>query len=283
MKLSLLILLLTANFGLANSQVTNKSNELLLVSPSGFKLQASNVVYQGETCSPSDPTDEVYSSSKVVRVGDEVFYESHRFYRSGRGEGFVVENFSHKTCRLYPMFSIADAAGQFNREEYTKSRGTPDDAMGVYRVGNTVWAGSNGIGVGVLDLEKRTWSRYDLKSNVIAGDHLVLNYADDDYAFATRGEFPGATFHVYSVKQNKWLWLKAVSTQVFSEYGHTTGMVQIGVDHSRHAKQGYMTIDWTFMGLEVIDKGQSYLFVKEFPDTKTVFTIGKSDLDRIFR
>jgi hypothetical protein len=278
------MLFLTASLGLANGQVKTKSDNLLLVSPSKFKLQAANIVYQGETCAPSDKTDEVYGSSEVIRFGNEVFYESHRFSQASRDDGLVVENFLNQTCRLYRMFGIAETAGQFNHDQYRLDIGTPPDATrGLYRVRNTLWMGSDGIGVAVLDLKKKTWSRYDLKSNVEAGDHLSLDYADDDYVFVTRGEFPGVSFHIYSVKRNKWLGLKAVSTKIATEYGYETAVVQITVDHRPYAKKEYMPIDSCFIGLEVIDNGRSYLVVKRFSETKTVFKIDKSQLEQVFK
>lgn len=281
MKILMLAFFFIASFIVANGQISNKSTALLLVSPTKFKLQSTNVVYQGETCSPSDKTDKVYSdSSEVIRIGDDIFYQAHRFYRHG-SDGLVVENFLARTCRIYRMSDLAKAAGWFNHKESDDS--VPDSTRGLYRVRNTLWMGSNGIGIALLDLEKKTWSRYDLKSNVIAGDHLNINHADDDYAFVTRGEFPGASFHIYSVKQNKWLGLKAVSTKLVSEYGYTTELVQVPVDHRFYAKQKYIPIDWTFMGLDVIDKGKSYLFENKFSETKTVFEIDKSELERIFK
>jgi hypothetical protein len=133
-------------------------------------------------------------------------------------------------------------------------------------------------------LERKTWSRFDLKSPVIAGDHLLINYADDDYVFVTRGEFPDASLHIYSVKQNKWLGLKAVATKMFRQYGHTTRIVQVGVDHRSYAKAKHIPIDWTFMGLTatLINNGQTYLFEKKFSETKTVFEISKSQLEAAF-
>ena len=284
MRLSLLMLFLTAIFGFANGQVKNKSNDFLLVSPSKFRLQATPIAYQGEDCpcSPSDDTD--YGSSEVIRFGKEAFYESHRFSHSGRDDGLVVENLLNQTCRLYRMFGIAETAGQFNRDQYGSDIGTPPDATrGLYRVRNTLWMGSDGIGVAVLDLKKKTWSRYDLKSNVEAGDHLSLDYADDDYVFVTRGEFPGVSFHIYSVKRNKWLGLKAVSTKIVTEYGYETAVVQITVDHRPYAKKEYLPIDSCFIGLEVIDNGRSYLVVKRFSEAKTVFKIDKSQLEQVFK
>lgn len=282
MKVLVLTLFVTAIFGFAKGQVKNNSNDLLLVSPSNFKLQATNIVYQGETCSCS-PREDVYSSSEVIRFGNEALYESDRFSHADRDYGLVVDNSVNKTCRLYRMSGIAEASGQFNREQYMATGSPPDATRGLYRVGNTVWMGSDGIGIAVLDLKKNTWSRYDLKSHVEAGDHLSLNYADDDYVFVIRGEFPGASLHAYSVKQNKWLGLKAVSTKIVREYGFETEQVQIGVDHRYYAKQKYLPLDWGFLGLEVIDKNRSYLFVKKFSKARTVFEIDKSQLKQIFK
>jgi hypothetical protein len=287
-KILLLALFLATLSVVAIAQANNKSVTPLLVSPSKFKLLATNVSYQGKTCSPSDKNDKTYSgSSEVIRVGDDVYYQAHRFYRHGRGGGLVEENFAAKTCRIYPMFDLAKAAGWFKPK--AGEGGTPDATGGLFQVGNSLWMGSNGIGVAVFDLERKTWSRFDLKSSVVAGDHVYVNYANDDYAFVTRGEFPDASLHIYSVKHNKWLGLKAVSTKLVRQYGFNWNgdglpMVQVIVDHRVFAKQEHMPVDWTFMGLQVtqISGGKSYLFEKNFSGTKTVFEISKSQLEQVF-
>lgn len=289
MKTTLLLaLFLGILSAVASGQVSNKSTDSLLVAPSKFKLLATSVSYQGRTCSPRDTTDKVYSdSSEVITVSGDTYFQAHRFYRYGRGEGLVAENFAAKTCRIYPMFGLAEAAGWFKRKE--GEGGMPDATGGLFRVGNSLWMGSNGIGVAVFDLERKTWSRFDLKSSVIAGDHVYVNYADDNYAFVTRGEFPNASLHIYSVKQNKWLGLKAVSTNLVSEYGYNWDggglpTVQVMVDHRVFAKQRYLPIDWTFMGLRVTqtNNGKTYIFEKNFSETKTVFEISKSQLEQVF-
>ena len=284
MKAFQLILFVAAVFGFANGQVKNNSNDILLVSPSKFKLQATNIVYKGETCESRNERDDIYSSNEVIRFGNQAIYESDLFPNSVRGDGLVVENSANETCRVYRMFGIAEASGQFNRDQYMANNGTPPDATrGLYRVGNTLWMGSDGIGLAVFDFKKSTWSRYDLKSHVEAGDHLSLNFADDDYVFVMRGEFPGVSLHIYSVKQKKWLGLKAVSTKLVSEYGYETEQVQIPVDHRYSAKEKYLPLDWGFLGLEVIDKGSSYMVVKKFSKSRTVFEIDKSQLKQIFK
>lgn len=269
--------------GAGNGQTDKQSSDSLLVTPGKFRLLATNVSYQGENCSPSGQTDEVYSaSSDVIRVGDEVYYQAHRFYRDSRGDGLVAENLAAKTCRVYPMFSLAEAAGWYMRKE--AGAATPDATNGLYRVGNSLWMGSNGIGIAVFDLQRKTWSRFDLKSSVIAGDHIGVDYADGNYVFVSRGEFPSASLHIYSVKQNRWLGLKAVSTALVREFGYTTGMVQVGVDHRHFAKQKYLPADWTLMypTITSINNGAAYLFEIKFAETKTAFEISKSHLEQVF-
>ena len=102
--------------------------------------------------------------------------------------------------------------------------------------------------------------------------------------FVTRGEFPGASLHIYSLKQNRWLGLKAISTELVREFGYTTGMVQVGVDHRSFAKQKYLPIDWTLMYPEITptNNGESYLFERKFAETKTAFEISKSQLEQVF-
>jgi hypothetical protein len=145
--------------------------------------------------------------------------------------------------------------------------------------------GSDGIGLAVFDLKRKTWSRFDLKASVVAGDHIGVDYADDNYVFVTRGEFPGVSMHIYSVKQDRWLSLKAVSTELVRGFGYTTGMVQIGVDHRIFAKQKYLPIDWTLMYPDVtpINHGESYLFERKFSETKTAFEISRSQLEKVFK
>jgi hypothetical protein len=282
MKTTLLLAFLLGSLFVAGYGQTNKTpTDPLLVVPGKFTLMAKNVSYGGENCSPSDATDEVYSASKeVIRVGYDVYYQAHRFFRTSEGEGLRAENFAANTCRIYRMFGLAEAAGWFKPKE---NEGTPDATRGLFRVGNSLWMGSNGIGIAVFDLDGKTWSRYDLKSSVVAGDHVGVDYADDNYVFVTRGEFPSATMHIYSVKKDRWLGLKAVATKLVSEFGYTTGMVQVGIDHRFFAKQKYLPVDWTLMYPDITPtRSGSYLFERRFDETKTAFEISKSHLDEVF-
>ena len=281
MTRALLVAFLLAITSVAANGQTNKTlTDPLLVAPGKFKLLATNVSYGGEDCSPSYKADEVYSDSrKVIRVGGYVYYEANRFYK---GEGLIAENLAAKTCRVYPMFGLAKAAGWFKPKD--DEGGMPEATRGLFRVGNSLWMGSNGIGVAVFDLDHKTWSRFDLKSDVVAGDHLGVDYGDNNYVFITRGEFPAVSLHIYSVKQNRWLELKAISTELVREFGYTTGIVQVGVDHRYFAKQKYLPVDWTLMYPEITrsNNGKSYLIEKKFSETKTAFEISKSRLEELF-
>lgn len=267
-------------FGLfATAAEAQNAGELIVVA-SKFKLVAENVAYEGEACTPSDKTDKIFAdNAEAVKIGNDRFYQGHRFWSVSRGEGLIVENSVAQTCRKFPLSGLAISAG------WIKERSeVPDSTRGLFRVGQNLWMGSNGIGAAVFNPERKTWSRFDLKSNVVGGDHLQLDYADDEYVFITRGEFPGASLHVYSVRQNRWLGIKAVPTKMVREYGYTTGAVQINVDHRAFAKSKHIPIDWTFMGItaKLIDDGKSYLFEKPFSDSKTVFEIKKSQLEKAF-
>ncbi len=266
-----------------NGQAKRQTEDRLIVTPTKFKLQATNVSYQGEECTPSDPSDKVYGlSSEAIKIGNDIYYEGHRYWTYGRGEGMATENSSAKTCRIYRMSGLAKAAGW---PRHADDDGyVPESTRGLHRVGNTLWMGSNAIGIAVFDVVRRTWSRYDVKSEVVPGAHVGVNYADDDYVFVSAGEFPGASMHIYSVKRDKWLGLKAVSTKLFSEFGYTTGMVQVPVDHRSLAKQKYFPIDWTVMYPKIssADNGESYVFVTEFPTSKTAYKITRSQLEQVF-
>ncbi len=163
MKTTLLLaLFLGILSAVASGQVNDKSTDSLLVTPSKFKLLATNVSYQGKTCSPRDTTDKVYSdSSEVIRVSGDAYYQAHIY---GRGDGLVAENFAAKTCRIYPMFGLAEAAGWVKRKK--GEGGMPDATGGLVRVGNSLWMGSNGIGVAVFDLERTRISGLCRKSAV---------------------------------------------------------------------------------------------------------------------
>lgn len=285
MKTAILTTFLSiAIFITATAQVNNKPRKSLLVAPSKLKLLATNVVYQGEECSPYKGAELRSEWSKPIVIGDNVYYEAHPFYRIGR-DGLAVENFGAKTCRVYRMSGLAEVAGWFKRNEKSPVQAK---TLGLFKVGNTLWMGSHGIGVAVFDLERKTWSRFDLKSSF--HDNFVdVRYADDNYAFVSGGEPSGASYSIYSVKQNKWLELKAVSTKLIHEYGNNFGGMDsipasVPVDHSIFAHAAYMPMNEGFWSVRPSGNGESYLFETRFSEkSKTVFEISKSQLEQVFK
>jgi hypothetical protein len=86
------------------------------------------------------------------------------------------------------------------------------------------------------------------------------------------------------VKQNRWLNLRAVSTALVREFGYTTEMVQVGVDHRLFAKQKYLPVDWTLMypRITLANNGEAYSFERMFTETRTAFEISKAQLEQVF-
>jgi len=264
------------------SQAT-QGGELAFV-PSKLNAKERNVSYKGKTCSPSDPDSKVFSDTAegVVRVGDEIFYQAHPFYVTGRGDGLVVEDTGKHTCQIYPMFSIAEAGGWYSRKNPADS--TPDATLGLHRVGNKLWIGSNGVGVMVFDIKSRKWSRYDAKGQAIPGDHIGVNFADKDFVFVTHGEFPIAGFHIFSIKRNKWLGLKSVPTRLMRSYGSNTGMVQVIVNHRQYADKEFFPVDWSMMFPDISwsEADGAYIVEKDLGGGKTIFILPKIELERMF-
>jgi len=264
---------------------THMKDELVF-GPSKLRQKQTGVVYTGRACWPSQPDSRVFSDrSEAVRVADEIFYESHRFY-AGRGDGLVAEDRGRNICRIYPMFAIAQAGGWYAPKEPNGS--TPDATHGLHRVNDKLWMGSNGVGVMVLDLKDRTWSRYDSKDKAIPGDHVGVDFADEDFAFVTRGEFPDALLHIYSVKRDKWLSLKSVPSRLMRGYGTNVSQtvdVQVFVDHRVYAKGEFFPIDWSMMYPHVSwsSGDAAYVVEKDLGRGKTIFTLPKVELEKAFR
>lgn len=240
-------LLLAFSLGI-NAQTNNKLSELLVVSPSRFKLQATNVQFQGQVCSPINSQKNTYISNwvKPITVGNNNYYEALGLYIPSLSEGLVVENVVDNTCRIYQMSELAKFAGWFKKKE----RGDDiwDRTIGIAQVENSLWIGGDGVGVVVFDLDQKTWSRFDLKSSVTPRETTFVRYGDNDYVFVSRGEASSNSFQIYSVKHNKWLRLDSVSSTLVREYGFETGLVSVPTDHRMYAGLKYLPISPKYYG-----------------------------------
>jgi len=211
--------------------------ERLRTSLSPLKLLASDVKYDGEALQA--PPDRI--------TGEKIIINRVAYYRAIMEEGLVAEDLATNTARAYRMFDLAIAAGWYEREG---SEHLPQGIRGLYRQGNRLWMGSNGVGVLVYDTKTRTWSRYPLQDAPVPGFHVTVLYGDADYVFATYGyrkEVPSAelSLHVYSTKHERWLRIVAVPARDALRLGTSEGLplkVARGWDHRRFADQPYVPI-----------------------------------------
>ena len=275
--------LLTAD---AAGQASCSDRALLLTGPSEFKLLATDVTYGGEEDAPYT-TRQAEDLRRGVITKHAVYYDASNSLGFNHG-GLAAESLSNSSWRVYPMFGLALSAGWYKPEGADADGAYPENIRGLFRVGNTLWMGSDGVGIIIFDLKKKTWGRLDLKATPIPGHHMNLLYADQEYAFIGVGEFPGGSLQVYSMKKRKSLRLRAVPSACVSSYGNNSGeLVQIGVNHLDNVKDGFLHFDWSLVHFDVvtpINRKQAYRFEKQLsPRTSTIFTITKRQLANAFR
>lgn len=282
----LCLLLLAAPAGAARAQGPAAKRGALRASPSAFRLLASGVAYAGveEFAGADDESVEWRRENlKPIVVGGSAYHVAHMVPGLDL-EGLAEEDTATGAWTVYPLFHLAVAAGWYRPEEGDNNH--PDAANGLARAGDLLWMGSNGVGVIVFDTRRRLWSRHDLKEEPREGRHTTLWHADEDYVFATAGEFPGASMHVYSARRGRWLRLDAVPTADVRRYGRTGPMTQVTVDHSSHASEKYLPVDWSVAMLDRVtplEGGGGYLFEKKFTeDSSTVFAVAVGQLEEAF-
>lgn len=282
------LLWLTLPAGAAVAQPGESPAGALRVSPSGYRLLASGVRYAGVARRPDMDEAAVKwrrEHRPGVVAGGRAYYVAH-IIRGGLGyEGLAEEDLRTGGWTLYPMSGLAVAAGWY-RPAGGRTDGYPNSVGGLYLAGETLWMGTNGMGVVAYDTRRRTWARYDRKREVVAGRHVHLNYADADYAFVTDGEFPSAAMHVYSARRRGWRRLDAVPTKNVTSYGHTGPYTQVTVNHAQHAHKEYLPVDWSVAMLDRVTPladGTGYEFEQKFTeDSRTVFRIHRQQLGAAF-
>ena len=271
----------------AVGQASCSDQALLLTGPSEFRLLATDVSYGGQEDAPYT-TRQAEDLRRGVMTKHTVYYDASGIGLGFNHGGLAAESLSNSSWRVYPMFGLALSAGWYKPEGNEADGGYPENIRGLFRVGNTLWMGSDGVGIITFDLKKKTWSRFDLKANPIPGHHMNLMRADQEYAFIGVGEFPGGGLYVYSMKKRRALRLRAVPTACVSSYGNNSGeLVQIGLNHLSNVKDGFLPIDWSLVHFDVvtpINRKQAYRFEKHVSQrSKTIFTITKRQLARAFR
>lgn len=260
----------------------------LRVSPSPFKLRASGVAYAGVEKSAGEDDGSVAFRRETLKplvIGQTAYHIAHLVPGLGY-EGLAAEDLKTGRWTVYPMFHLAVAAGWYKPEGKDADGNYPDAVLGLCRVGDRLWMGSNGVGVVAFDTRRRLWSRYDVKEAPVEGHHMTVWHADEGYLFVTVGEFPSARLHAYSVRRDRWLRLDAVPTANVRRYGHTGPLTQVVVDHARHAPEEYLPVDWSVAMLDRVsplEGGAGYLFERDFTEhSSTVFVIHGWQLDAAF-
>jgi hypothetical protein len=266
----------------SGKSLNNSETAPLIVSPSKFRLVASEIKFDGRKTFPNPKVKQSNTETKdIIIIGDKAYFGPFDHLYEFSYEGLLEQDLKTDTCQMYSMLELANSARWFISDG--RKLDMPNGIYGLHRSGDELWMGTSGIGFIVFNTKTRLWSRYDRKITAVPGDHANVDFADRDYVFFTAGEFPGAAMLIYSRKLNKFLRVDYVSTKLFSEFGGTSGMVQVPVNHRPLSAKPYIRIDWTFMLPKVTSgDGQSYTFEKDFGESKTVFIITKKQIESAF-
>jgi hypothetical protein len=272
--------------GSASAQASGKP-DTLLVSASPYKRLASEVRYAGKSQRAFGDEQKVRSRLTADRfvIAGTAYYR--QLWMSGLNyEGLISQDLADGSWTVYPLFRLAIAAGWYAPAGKADDEYLPDSPQGVFRVGDTLWIGSNGVGVLAFDASRKLWSRYDVKTTPILGDHATVRYADEEYLFVVAGEFPNPSLHVYSMKRDAWLRLRAVPTTSVSSYGWSDGLYQVSWDHRPFATKDYLPIDWSLAHpheLTGTADGSGYRFDNPYSKrSRTTFTVSRAQLARAF-
>jgi len=211
-------------------------------------------------------------------------------------DGLLIRHVPSKTFRLVLPFALAESLGaKFAGDGYR-----PNALRGLFRAGDHLWMGSNGVGILRFDTAKQLWSRFDIKDEAVAGHHQWLIYCDDAYLFGAwgwqqRAEGAKPSLHVYSHAKGRWAKVVRVTTRngVFGHEPKTGLPTSVGWDYSRLAEQPFVGVP--IMGgfanspdrIEFDKASGEYLFRFnsgwEEPGVETRLRFLKRDLDAHFQ
>ncbi|MBM4031788.1 MAG: hypothetical protein FJ291_08395 [Planctomycetes bacterium] len=159
-------------------------------------------------------------------------------------DGLHIRHVPSKTFRLLLPFALAESLGaKFVGDGYR-----PDSPRGLFKAGDYLWMGTNGVGFLRLNTAKQLWSRFDIKDEAVAGHHQSLIYCDDAYLFGEWGwhkrvEAAKPSLHVYSHAKGRWANLVRVTTRngVFGR-APDGARTSIGWNYSRLAERPYAEV-----------------------------------------
>ncbi|MBM4038917.1 MAG: hypothetical protein FJ290_10415, partial [Planctomycetes bacterium] len=168
----------------------------------------------------------------------------HEYCVGSIPDGLHIRHVPSKTLRVLLPFALAESFGaKFVGDGYR-----PNSPRGLFRAGDHLWMGTNGVGILRFDTAKQLWSRFDIKEEAVAGHHQWLIYCDDAYLFGAWGwhqrlAAAKPSLHVYSHAAGRWAKVVRVTTRngVFGR-SPDNAMVSVGWDYRRLAEQPYVEV-----------------------------------------
>lgn len=218
--------------------------EIALAEPRPESLQASLEILSSNMKARSEPIEYegVLEEPRTIPSYEKTFFKSFSHnelvYKVLPGSKLVSENTNTGARRKFSPFDIAIKAGWYLKPK--KRTHLPSGMVGVFRQSDTLWMGTNGVGILSFNLNTRRWTRFDVKDTPVPGHHMWISWADDEYVFvdiAGHPEVPqeGFSIHsldVYSIKKSVWLVIKSIpGPDVISLGYEDSRLVSMPVDY----------------------------------------------------
>jgi hypothetical protein len=270
----------------------------LIVERSFLTLQGSNVVFDGrasdrrEPPGPGDDSGDLHGWGPV-EAGDTVFYRA--FFLGWYSDGLAAWHAPTRTWRSWRMSALAEAGGWYGAERGPDT--IADDVRGLAGTRARVWMGTNGVGIVVLDVQSRRWSRYDVQWRAEPGRQNWIRYADDEYVFASGGAVSRATaaddeqydagLQVYSIARDRWVRIAAVPRASVISLATNRGLpVAMPCSQERYDRAAYVPLREcsAHHADRVVRHGDAYEFELTFPPPGVSgrYTLTRNQLDAAF-
>ncbi|MCA1557691.1 MAG: hypothetical protein LC731_04020 [Acidobacteria bacterium] len=267
------LLLCFATFGFAQSE----SEGNLRVVASQFKLRDEGVRFSGR------------KPRSVSHYQPRIVYEGFAYYFSDDDmDGLVAEDLKTGARIIYEPSELALAAGWLKKGERKKEAEDEDisrnNLRGYQRSGNVIWMGTDGYGILAFDTKRKVWARYDSQAQPRPGkDMASIFYADEEYVFA-------GGFHIYSLKQKRWIKVDSIPTRYVRHFGYSGPYVQLPWSLKKYAKEKFLplseypnslVLSWPEK-VTLRDDGEAYIFEFGREEALTEFTIEKWQIEWAF-